>query len=59
VRLLKDEALRRKMGEAGLARARRLFTVERMVRETAAVYDDLIAARSKLTGQGSTVRVKG
>jgi glycosyltransferase involved in cell wall biosynthesis len=58
VLLLKDETLRKKMGEAGLARARRLFTVERMVRETAAVYEDLLAARSKLSGQGSTVRVK-
>ena len=42
VRLLKDEALRRRMGEAGLARARRLFTVERMVEATAAVYRDLV-----------------
>jgi glycosyltransferase involved in cell wall biosynthesis len=41
VQLLKDEALRKKMGEAGLARARRLFTVERMVRETAEIYDDI------------------
>ena len=42
VQLLKDEALRRRMGEAGLARARQLFTVERMVEETAAVYRDLV-----------------
>jgi len=42
VRLLKDEGLRRKMGQAGLARARRLFTVERMVEETAAIYRDLV-----------------
>jgi len=55
VRLLKDEALRRRMGEAGLARARRLFTVERMVEATAAVYEGLIAARSKVKGQGSKV----
>ena len=33
--LLKDQTLRRRMGEAGLARARALFTVERMVQETA------------------------
>ena len=42
VRLLKDDGLRRRMGEAGLARARRLFTVERMVEETAAIYRDLV-----------------
>jgi glycosyltransferase involved in cell wall biosynthesis len=38
VRLLSDEGLRRRMGAAGLARARERFTVERMVAETAAVY---------------------
>jgi L-malate glycosyltransferase len=41
VDLLKDEPRRRAMGEAGLARARRLFTVERMVRETAEVYESM------------------
>jgi len=38
VRQLKDAALRRRMGEAGLTLARERFTVERMVAETAAVY---------------------
>lgn len=38
VRLLKDEGLRTRMGEAGFARVRERFTVERMVAETAAVY---------------------
>jgi L-malate glycosyltransferase len=38
VRLLKDERLCRRMGEAGLARVADRFTVERMVAETAAVY---------------------
>jgi glycosyltransferase involved in cell wall biosynthesis len=38
VRALKDPVLRRRMGEAGLARANERFTVERMVSETAAVY---------------------
>jgi glycosyltransferase involved in cell wall biosynthesis len=42
VRLLKDEPLRRRMGHAGLERARRLFTVDRMVAETAAEYERLI-----------------
>jgi glycosyltransferase involved in cell wall biosynthesis len=36
--LLADDAMRRQMGEAGLARVRERFTVERMVAETAAVY---------------------
>ena len=39
VRLLKDPALRARMGEAALARARARFTVERMVEETSAVYE--------------------
>jgi glycosyltransferase involved in cell wall biosynthesis len=38
VRALKDPGLRRRMGDAGLARVRERFTVERMVDETAAVY---------------------
>jgi glycosyltransferase involved in cell wall biosynthesis len=38
IRLLRDEALRRRMGEAGSARVTARFTVERMVEETAAVY---------------------
>src|SRR5437870_7879343 len=38
VRALKDEALRRRLGESGLARVRDRFTVERMVAATAAVY---------------------
>ena len=39
VRLLKDPALRERMGQAALARARARFTVERMVAETNAVYE--------------------
>jgi glycosyltransferase involved in cell wall biosynthesis len=38
VRLLKDEPLRKRMGDAGYARVSERFTVERMVEETAAVY---------------------
>ena len=41
VRLLRDAALRHRMGEAALARAREAFTVERMVAGTAAVYERL------------------
>jgi glycosyltransferase involved in cell wall biosynthesis len=39
VRLLKDDGLQRRMGDTGLARVRDRFTVERMVAETAAVYE--------------------
>jgi glycosyltransferase involved in cell wall biosynthesis len=38
VRALKDRALRMRLGEAGFARVRDRFTVERMVEGTAAVY---------------------
>jgi glycosyltransferase involved in cell wall biosynthesis len=38
VRLLTEEPLRRRMGEAGFARVRERFTVEQMVAETAAIY---------------------
>ena len=38
VRALKDPDLRRRLGEAGLARVNQRFTVERMVSETAEVY---------------------
>jgi glycosyltransferase involved in cell wall biosynthesis len=38
VRMLKDDALRRRTGEAGFARVCDRFTVDRMVAETAAVY---------------------
>jgi glycosyltransferase involved in cell wall biosynthesis len=46
VDLLHDEARRRQMGQAGLARVRELFTVDRMVAETAAVYAR-VAGRSR------------
>jgi L-malate glycosyltransferase len=39
VRLLKDDGLRRQMGEAARTRVAERFTVERMVAETAAVYE--------------------
>jgi glycosyltransferase involved in cell wall biosynthesis len=42
VRLLKDQGLRQRMGEAGLARARQHFTVERMVQATADAYEQIV-----------------
>jgi glycosyltransferase involved in cell wall biosynthesis len=44
-RLLRDDDLRRRMGEAGLARVSERFTVERMVAETAAVYERVAGTR--------------
>ncbi len=52
VRALKDEDLRRRMGEAGFARVRERFTVERMVAETAAVYAR-VAGRPHVAGTES------
>jgi glycosyltransferase involved in cell wall biosynthesis len=43
VRLLRDPALRTRMGAAALERARARFTVERMVEETVAVYSRFVA----------------
>ena len=45
VRLLQDEALRRRMGEAGLERVRARFSVDRMVDETLAVYEHAAGTR--------------
>jgi glycosyltransferase involved in cell wall biosynthesis len=39
VRLLRDDALRARMGAAGAARVRERFSVERMVQDTLAVYE--------------------
>lgn len=49
VRLLSDDGLRRRMGDAGLARVRERFTVERMIAETAALYAR-VAGTSHVTG---------
>ena len=52
VALLRDEPERRRMGEAGLARVRARFTVERMVEQTAAVYAR-VAGRPHVTDTAS------
>jgi glycosyltransferase involved in cell wall biosynthesis len=41
-RLLADEQLRRRLGEAGLERARAEFSVERMARRTLTVYEEVV-----------------
>ena len=41
VRLLKDDALRKRMGQAGLASVTERFSAERMVRDTLQVYERL------------------
>src|SRR5712671_943586 len=45
VRALKDADLRRRMGEAGFARVNERFTVERMVSDTAGIYERITTAR--------------
>jgi glycosyltransferase involved in cell wall biosynthesis len=46
VRMLKDDAARRRLGDAGFARVNDRFTVERMVERTADVYTQVTAGRS-------------
>jgi glycosyltransferase involved in cell wall biosynthesis len=45
IRLLKDDGLRGRMGEAALKRARECFTVDRMVEGTIATYQSLLGSR--------------
>jgi glycosyltransferase involved in cell wall biosynthesis len=45
VTLLNDEPLRGRMGQAGLARVRERFTAERMIEETVAAYEEVLARR--------------
>jgi glycosyltransferase involved in cell wall biosynthesis len=45
VRLLEDDALRARLGAAGLERARREFSVDRMADATLAVYERALASR--------------
>lgn len=52
VRVLKDVELRRRLGEAGFARVRERFTVERMVAQTAAVYERIVAGTPHATDIG-------
>ncbi|HOG28382.1 MAG TPA: glycosyltransferase [Vicinamibacterales bacterium] len=52
LRLLGDEALRRRMGEAGLERVREQFSVDRMIDGILAVYE-AVAGRRREAGTGS------
>ena len=54
VQLLKDAALRQQMGYAGLARARDLFSSERMLKETLKVYKR-VALRPHVEDDGQEV----
>jgi glycosyltransferase involved in cell wall biosynthesis len=47
VRALKNPELRQRMGDAGFARVNERFTVERMVSETAAVYEQVSSLNSQ------------
>ena len=55
IQLLKDQPLRRRMGRAGLERVRRLFTVERMVQETAAAYKKVVRRSDATTGRAQAL----
>lgn len=46
IKLIKDEGLRVKMGEAGYNRVRQFFNVNKMVDETAAIYQKLIKEKN-------------
>ena len=54
--LLADESRRRRMGEAGLARARDRFSADRMVSETIAAYERLLASRNHEADSASLPR---
>ena len=51
VTALKDEGMRRRMGDAGFARVRERFTVERMVSQTAAVYEHVSTLKAQLSAE--------
>ena len=55
-RLLGDAPLRRRMGAAGRARIERLFSADRMVAQTAAVYLCAVAPRPAPAGQPPAAR---
>ena len=48
VQLLRDDAMRKRMGDAGFARVNERFTVERMVAETADAYREVRSQKSEV-----------
>jgi glycosyltransferase involved in cell wall biosynthesis len=56
VRLLNDRTRRGQMGEAGFTRVNERFTVERMVAQTAAVYERLVRGMRVAAAERSTSR---
>ena len=44
LRLLEDEELRKKMGQAGQSRVEKYFSLERMIRETEQIYTELLCS---------------
>lgn len=54
IKLLADEGLRRKLGEAAVARARREFSIQRHVDELMDAYDALLDGRSVHQGASSS-----
>jgi glycosyltransferase involved in cell wall biosynthesis len=53
VRALGDPSLRQRAADAGFRRVNSLFTVDRMVEKTAAIYDTVVAARPRTVGARS------
>lgn len=51
-RLLVDEDLRRRLGEAARTRARKLFTSDRMARDVEALYHELLSGRRQGMARG-------
>jgi glycosyltransferase involved in cell wall biosynthesis len=51
VRLAQDPALRQRLGGAARDRAAAAFSVERFVRETAALYEEMVARRTRSRGR--------
>ncbi len=56
VRLVRDAALRQRMGDAGRARVCAHFTAERMVRATLGVYERVVSARIETPREAARLR---
>jgi glycosyltransferase involved in cell wall biosynthesis len=56
IALARQPALAQSMGQQGLQRVRESFTVERMVRETAGAYDQLVTTRASCSQASDSLR---